>query len=74
MLRALLIAYLFIQAGETMPTKYDECRKAIFTELNLVPTDKTNKAFELAWEYGHSSGYEEIKNYMLDLKELICQA
>lgn len=33
--------------------------------------EKFQKAFALAWQYGHSGGYAEVANYFDDLVELI---
>lgn len=35
-----------------------------------VPKDKQDKVWSLAWQQGHSSGYSEIYNHLLDLVNL----
>lgn len=35
-----------------------------------IPTQYRSKCWALAWEYGHSSGYHEIHNYLLDLETI----
>jgi hypothetical protein len=34
-------------------------------------TPKVIKCFDIAWDYGHSAGNEEVKSYFDDLVELI---
>lgn len=36
----------------------------------IVPKDKQDKVWRYAWQQGHSSGYSEVYNYLLDLVEL----
>ena len=40
-------------------------------EHNLVGHPKADKLYELAWDYGHSSGYSEITSYYADLADLL---
>jgi hypothetical protein len=35
-----------------------------------VPRSVSDKAYALAWEHGHSSGYSEVENYFQDFAEL----
>ncbi len=35
-----------------------------------IPKDKQDKVWSYAWQQGHSSGYSEVYNYLLDLVEL----
>lgn len=35
-----------------------------------IPTQYRNKCWALAWEYGHSSGYQEVHNFLLDLETI----
>ena len=39
--------------------------------LSLEDKIRAEKAFRLAWEYGHSAGEMEVYNYWLDMKELL---
>jgi len=32
---------------------------------------KADLIFQLAWEYGHSSGWSEVETYYIDLVEII---
>ncbi len=43
----------------------------LFNEFEVMNNPKNKKAFELAWSYGHASGYSEVFNYFVDLVELI---
>jgi hypothetical protein len=57
-----------------MEKKFDE--KEAFKEFlakkyKVEGNPKLDKAFEIAWEYGHSSGYDAIDSYFYDLVELI---
>lgn len=42
-----------------------------FDELGIRDNPKRERAFSLAWEHGHSGGYQEVYNYLLDFVELI---
>jgi hypothetical protein len=39
--------------------------------VGLTNNPKANSAYKLAWDYGHSSGYSEVFNYLIDLAELV---
>lgn len=39
--------------------------------LGMENHPKWTYLFEMAWDYGHSSGYNEVWIYMLDLMELV---
>lgn len=43
--------------------------EAMLDELS-IPTQYRAKCWKLAWEYGHSGGYYEVWNYLLDLKTI----
>ena len=56
----------------------DECSKLrqefendLFEEFGVGDNLKRHKAFDLAWEKGHSNGLEEVYNEFYDLVELI---
>lgn len=38
--------------------------------FDVVPKDKQDKVWNYAWQQGHSSGYSEIYNYLIELVEL----
>jgi hypothetical protein len=43
----------------------------VFIELNIEDNPKRELLYSKAYELGHSSGYNEIYNYMLELVDLI---
>ena len=43
----------------------------LFEEYGVSDNPKRFKCFQLAWEYGHSSGLEEVDGYFGDFVELI---
>jgi|WetSurMetagenome_2_1015567.scaffolds.fasta_scaffold802603_2 hypothetical protein len=45
--------------------------KDLYETFGVTNNPKANKAYALAYDYGHSSGYSEIFNYFADLVELI---
>lgn len=40
-------------------------------ELDIVGNPKADKLFSIAWDMGHSSGYENVVSVAWDLVELI---
>lgn len=46
-------------------------RNYLYSKFDVVDNPKNLKCFELAWTYGHSSGYSEVESYFHDLVELI---
>ena len=49
----------------------EEVKARIATKHEISRGAKFEKAWRLAWEYGHSSGLPEVENYFDDLVELI---
>ena len=49
----------------------DLFRKDALQEAGLTGHPKAEKAFEMAWERGHSSGYHEVFNCLLPLADLL---
>lgn len=43
----------------------------LFEEFGVKDSKKARKAYAIAYEHGHSSGYSEIYNYFIDLAELL---
>ena len=43
----------------------------VFEALGISDNPKKWDVFNLAWEYGHSYGYSEVWNYLMDLADLI---
>lgn len=56
---------------EDQRNKYELFKQDLFEELEITNNPKKEKLFAIAWEYGHSSGLEEVYNYAIDLVELI---
>ena len=50
---------------------HQEFVKDLFEEFGVCNNPKSIRCFELAWEHGHPSGYEEVYNYFGDFVELI---
>jgi hypothetical protein len=64
--RAARIAY-----DAELKRRNEEFKADLFEEHSVTGHPKAEKAFQLAWRYGHSSGLGEIANYFDDLVELI---
>jgi hypothetical protein len=43
----------------------------LFVEFGVENNPKREKAYQLAYSYGHSAGYQEIYNYLIDMVNLI---
>ena len=50
---------------------HEEFVNDLFEEFGVGDNLKRHKAFDLAWEKGHSNGLEEVYNEFYDLVELI---
>lgn len=50
---------------------YEEFQRDLFEDYGVCDNPKRFKCFELAWESGHSSGYNEVYDVFGDLVELI---
>ncbi len=50
---------------------YNLFKKDLFEEYGVQDNPKVEKAFALAYDYGHSSGYPSIENYFSELVDLI---
>ncbi len=48
-----------------------EFKEKLFEDHQVENNPKREKCFQLAWEYGSSSGFERVKYYFDDLVELI---
>ena len=46
-------------------------KRAALADLGLTDHPKADKLWTLAWEYGHSAGYQEIWNYAQEFAELL---
>lgn len=49
----------------------EEFKADAFRELDIELNKKRHELFRIAWDYGHSSGYSEVFQYMYDLVDLI---
>ena len=53
-------------------SEYEEIKKRLFKEFEIDSEHKhADLLFFLAWEYGHSGGEEEIRNYVIDLQPFL---
>lgn len=50
---------------------YNQFKQDLFKEYNVTNNPKAEKCFNIAWERGHSSGYESVANEFDELVELI---
>ena len=54
---------------------FRDFKKALFDHYLPMPNKKTHpkaeKTFNLAWEHGHSSGYNEVELLFSELAELV---
>ena len=51
--------------------EYNEFKQDALVAVGLENHAKKDKAYSLAWEYGHSSGYDEVLTYLQDIAELM---
>ena len=54
-----------------MKNEFEVLRDKFFLKHEVTDNNQTRKAFQLAWDYGHSNGESEIDNYFYDLVDLI---
>jgi hypothetical protein len=57
--------------GEMEFARTEAFKKALAEEYGIISNPKFEKAFDIAWQQGHSSGYSEVENYFSDLVDLI---
>lgn len=50
---------------------HEEFKNDLFNQFAVTYNPKRHKAFDLAWDRGHSNGLEEVYNEFCDLVELI---
>ena len=50
---------------------YMKFKKDLYEEYDVTGNSKADKAYTLAYDYGHSAGYNEIEIYFSQLVELI---
>lgn len=46
-------------------------KKDALKNVGLTGHKSAEKAFQLAWHYGHSSGYEEVAHYLDEIADVI---
>lgn len=56
---------------ESQNKKATEFKKNLLEEHNVLDNPKAQKCYELAWDYGHSSGYYAVADYFNELVGLI---
>ena len=49
----------------------EDSKQNMANKHGLKRDAKFGKAWRLAWDYGHSSGFSEVENYFDDLAELL---
>jgi hypothetical protein len=49
----------------------NEFKLALFEAYDVKNNPRREKLFSLAWERGHSEGYESVENIFIDLVDLI---
>lgn len=55
----------------TYPAGYDEFKADLLQAHGVMGNPKSDRAFSLAWEQGHSCGYSEVAIVFADFSELI---
>lgn len=50
---------------------YEQFKKDLFEEYGVTNNPKVEKAYELAYSYGHSNGYNDIECYFSEFVDLI---
>lgn len=51
--------------------EYDEFKADLLQAYGVTGNPKSDRAFSIAWEHGHSCGYSEVAIVFADLVELI---
>jgi hypothetical protein len=49
----------------------ENAKLELLEEYGIERNDKFERAWSVAWDYGHSSGIQEVKNHFADLVDLI---
>ena len=57
--------------GKAMSDKATEFYNDLLDEHDLKDGPKVAKAYQIAWEHGHSSGFGEVANWFSELVDLI---
>jgi len=59
------------QYNDESVSKFQEFKTDLLDEHDVSDNPKADKAFEMAWDYGHASGYNEVASHFESLIELI---
>jgi hypothetical protein len=49
----------------------NQWQQDMYELYGVTDNPKVDKAFSIAWDYGHSSGLREVENYFSEIVELI---
>lgn len=49
----------------------EESKAKLSQEHGLDRNKKFDRAYEIAWDHGHASGFDEVENYFADLADLL---
>ena len=48
-----------------------EHKEKLAKQFGLVGHPKLDKLYDVAWNFGHANGFQEVEYYFADLEELI---
>ncbi len=48
-----------------------EFRRDLIEKYNMTGHPKADKCFDMAWDFGQSSSYEDVEDYFMNLAELV---
>lgn len=48
-----------------------EHKQKLAKEFGLVDHPKLDKLYDVAWNFGHANGFQEVEFYFMELEELI---
>jgi len=71
LLTSLKYAYIKIDNEVDIELVYEMFKNDLFKYYGVENNPKKDLLFSKAWEFGHSSGYNEVAIYFGDLVELI---
>ena len=49
----------------------EDFKSALLKHLEVDDHEKSDKLFDMAWEHGHSAGYNEVASYAEEFAELL---
>lgn len=59
------------EAAKLRSDLHEEFKQDLFETFCVEDNPKREQLFQLAWEYGHSSGHEEVHNHFCEMVDLI---